>query len=1626
MKKYILYLIAIACILFTDSKSYAQTTLGTDFWLSFGQNSVNSADMVDLQVRIVAGTATKVTFTFTGLPGASRTIDIPENTVYTLSLNNAEKNAVYLDNSSILSKKSLHITSDKPVTVYALNCMTVSSDATNVLPTNVLGKEYFHISYNSTSDAMVFVAPEDNTSVSYNLKGNIFSKKLNRGDVWYVVGTSDMTGAHITSDKPIAYFAACKTAMIPNSAHANSDNLFQQIPPVNSWGTRFLVPDIGVSAQYPLLVRVIASQDGTSFTHIGGQLREGSKATLNKGEFATLLVSMSGCFISSNKPVGVCSFLLSYGDPYDKDDLVGGPAEVWIPPIEQSMASITISSFFGAVSKIDQHYALIVTPANTCQNTTVTIDGETTTVPDSWITQSGYAFTLYYLSKNVPYTFSNQEGLTVLIAGLGPSESYYYLGGSSMRDLDMSFSVNGTDYRDILGKAVCSEKIALKATIRNAHSSSGFLKWYIDDSLANAATDKMEWDTTLASGIHQIKMVVRDMSGTEQSISASVNIDTPVASITGSTEITTGTTTTLSPTSGGTWKSSNTAIATVSNSGVVTGVSEGKARFTFTSTAGCSAVTDTVTVRKTMSVHAVNDTVSVIHNNSISFDALANDIFTCSKNQVSIDTVAGSGLHYGSLVINSDKTFTYKADKGFGIDSVEYSVTCETDTVKAKIYFVVSKSLSKKYTACENAKFSIGMHPITGVEYFWYDSNNTLIDNTARNDIIITKNASPSQSFYAEARYRGKTLGRIESKVVLSDNCGLVNPVGCAVDGQLLFREDFGGNSVSDGRICLNALPVGVTDYKFKQTDELNSNEYALVKHIDPNSSRAWQTDFSDHTNPDDKNRGYMFLADASADARKIYETRITGLCDNINKLYFSAWATNVIPAGNSATDDPVLKFELSDDKGNVVETYVTSNIPRDPNGKVKWRNYGFMFNPQGYGSLILKVYNNGQGAGGNDFAMDDIEVRFCVPQVITDISKDTVKLCQGEKFSINASFTDVGDFGNNLIGRWQRSMVNDFHGTWTTVEEIKTGNSILTSTFNIDSVNPAKNKGYYRLIVGNSSTIDHPNCIVSSNVIYLHIDSLPQTPVISSLYGNYTLCGNVNTLTLEIKNPGKDVSYQWYKNNSALQSQHGMQLLVNSPGMYKVSSTSTTTGCSSSSEIKIDQDTNINFPNPVISSVSGGNVICGSEGSVFLSLNNKNDYGSNVAYQWYKDGQIINNATSANYNVTTEGEYHITVKLATCLAVSASIKVTDSSSGGTVISPVLKSENDVTDLCTGGSVRLYVSNSSSYTSMTSYVWYRGDTEVLRGTGKSSYIASVSGKYKVLAYETNGCSSLSGELELKQGSGAGITKPAIESESGSYVICGNQGGIMLKLTTVYTETNISYQWFKGDTLLAGATGIYYYAKEAGKYSILVTVDKCSSVSDIRTVTKDASGIVISPVLKSENDVTDLCTGGSVRLYVSNTSSYTSTTSYVWYRGDTEVLRGAGKSSYIASVSGKYKVLAYETNGCSSLSNELELKQGSGAGITKPAIESESGGYVICGNQGGIMLKLTTVYTETNISYQWFKGDTLLAGATGIYYYAKEAGKYSLLVTADKCSSVSDIRTVTKDASGTVISPVLKS
>ena len=506
MKKIYCFFITIALIISAISSLQAQTTEGTDFWLTFGQNNTSVLPTnLDLQIRIVAKDhRTNVTVFFTHL-GTSVDTVIEARQVYTHILTQTEKSAVYNSNTGT-TNFSVHLTTDMPVTVYALNQISASADATNILPITALGTEYYQIAYTTIpNDAYAVIATENGTQVYQN---NVpVAPPLNKGDVYYKVNVPDMTGDYISANKPIAHFALTKLFAIFGAG----DHLMQQMAPTHTWGKNFFVP---VAHPTHDVVRIVVSKNGTNIQQVGGIMRAvgNSQTTLTNlqaGQFVELEVPSSnfGCWIQANQPVGICTF-------YGGGNGFGDAAPAWLAPIEQSVTSALIAPFIPkGNTQINSHYAVVATPTLTRGNTMVSIGGAPATnlTGGTWIenTAAGMSFYKMPLTNNTAaYYFTNPAGFIILCCGWGNSESYYYLAYSAMRNLSAAFTANGIAYNEMHSHPFCEHEITFVANIEGIHPNPGSLNWYINGALQPALTDQLTWTQNFATGNHVIKMSV--------------------------------------------------------------------------------------------------------------------------------------------------------------------------------------------------------------------------------------------------------------------------------------------------------------------------------------------------------------------------------------------------------------------------------------------------------------------------------------------------------------------------------------------------------------------------------------------------------------------------------------------------------------------------------------------------------------------------------------------------------------------------------------------------------------------------------------------------------------------------------------------------------------------------------------------------------------------------------------------------------------------------------------------------------------------------------------------------------------------------------------------------------------
>jgi hypothetical protein len=464
----------------------AQSTEGTDFWLTFGPSLNGAYNVVYLEIRISASQNAQVTLTFNA-DNTQATYTVAAGTVRSIPLNAVQGNvapnntnlgdkrqSVYIpsisNNSGVLNN-TLHIISTTPISVYAFNTRNASTDATLILPTSGWGDDYYNLSYRSlgSGDYDIVIANQQNTQL--NVGGTVV--QINAGQLYFVSSLSDQTGKHITADKPVAYFSHAETTNIPFGRVA-SDILYEQLMPINKWGTRFLVPNAPQNFTSPTLdfnnrIRMIASETGTTVTYQGATLVtglgsaatfSGSGGTLNAGQWVELQIdgdptttqNTASAYISANRPIEVAAYMVGtrVSPPLGGGDSnilqYGDPAIAYIPPLNQVTPNTLISPFLFSTKSnpntvLDEpnamHYMIIMAPTDVRTQTAVTVNGVPVTLnPAGWVTNTASGFSHYIHTFNntadlgKSFVVSGPEGIIVLCAGIGQAESYYYNAGS--------------------------------------------------------------------------------------------------------------------------------------------------------------------------------------------------------------------------------------------------------------------------------------------------------------------------------------------------------------------------------------------------------------------------------------------------------------------------------------------------------------------------------------------------------------------------------------------------------------------------------------------------------------------------------------------------------------------------------------------------------------------------------------------------------------------------------------------------------------------------------------------------------------------------------------------------------------------------------------------------------------------------------------------------------------------------------------------------------------------------------------------------------------------------------------------------------------------------------------------
>ena len=310
------------------------------------------------------------------------------------------------------------------------------------------------------------------------------------------------------------------------------------------------------------------------------------------------------------------------------------------------------------------------------------------------------------------------------------------------------------------------------------------------------------------------------------------------------------------------------------------------------------------------------------------------------------------------------------------------------------------------------------------------------------------------------------------------------------MDGTLLFREDFGGNDPNDPRVSttpVSGMSSGYTQiYKLQTSDPgigMGAGSYLVAKRGYRNSSyptySVWHI-MDDHTYFGDTTRGYLLEIDGKGSGNDVfYSTTIDGLCAG-SKLTFSAYVANLTTAGQYAAwrNDrsyvhPKLSFILTDPTtGTQLARYNTdtishdwSNYPKSWRESADWQLIGMNFMvPAGVNAIQLRICNNASGSStGNDFALDDIEIRLCMPPV--SIVGDA-EVCENSTTTLTADFTNDGTLTEPLEYKWWHS---EDSLIWAEIP----GTSVSLSLVSVGQ----SEAGWYKVAVAGAGSISSVNC---------------------------------------------------------------------------------------------------------------------------------------------------------------------------------------------------------------------------------------------------------------------------------------------------------------------------------------------------------------------------------------------------------------------------------------------------------------------------------------------------------------------------------------------------------------------
>ncbi|AEW01414.1 hypothetical protein A4D02_05335 [Niastella koreensis] len=444
---------------------------GKDFWIGYGNHvrMFTGTPAEKMQLYITSDVATSGQVTIASI-GFSQSFTVQPNQITTIDIPRA---AALMDDG--LYNHGIHVTADKPVVVYSFIYVSAVSGATVCLPTATLGRDYYSVNYTQRSNdpssySYFFVIAADTGTTTVEITPSATTKggkaanvpflvTLQQGQIYNVLGTIsgnsgvDLTGSRVRSlnngsgCKRIAVFCGSGKITIGCPGAGTADNLYQEMYPTATWGKKYItVPELTNPTN---IFRIVKSDPTANVTLNGSPIA----ATSFVNNFYYEFTSNTTNVIESDKPILVSEYFTTQG--CDGNTSNGDPEMIYLNPVEQTIAAVTLNSMQPPGININTHFLNVVLKNDPSAISSFKIDGASfnsfTPVPQD----NGYVFAQIRTTAGT-HNITCDTGFNIIAYGLGNVESYGFSGGMNLKDLYQFISIKN-EYSIVDYPATCTD-----------------------------------------------------------------------------------------------------------------------------------------------------------------------------------------------------------------------------------------------------------------------------------------------------------------------------------------------------------------------------------------------------------------------------------------------------------------------------------------------------------------------------------------------------------------------------------------------------------------------------------------------------------------------------------------------------------------------------------------------------------------------------------------------------------------------------------------------------------------------------------------------------------------------------------------------------------------------------------------------------------------------------------------------------------------------------------------------------------------------------------------------------------------------------------------------------------------